>query len=97
MSKIRLDIEDLAVESFDTAGGQGDGAGTVHGREFTVIPDCRTVGSDCRTVQTGNPECPGCQVSGNASCVWCPGDTNTCYSCSWTDGVICVIDCSVVE
>lgn len=87
MSKIRLNIEDLAVESFNTAEGEGDGAGTVHGHWFTV-------GLDCRSVQSGAPDCPGCPVSGNASCVWCPGDTNTCYYCSWTngDGNICVIE-----
>jgi len=80
MIKIRLDMEDLKVESFATADGHGEKKGTVHAREFTV-------GFDCRTAQTGNAQCPGCQESGYASCVWCESNTltNDQY-CSWTDG-----------
>jgi len=78
MRKIKLGIEELRVESFATD-DVGTGNGTVHGREFTVGPGCRTA-------QTGSPACPGCQVSGNASCVWCQGDTETCQDCSWTNG-----------
>jgi hypothetical protein len=78
MAKIKLNLDQLQVESFGTD-ATGEQRGTVHGREFTVE-------WDCRTAQTGNPDCPGCQVSGVASCVWCQPDTGTCQDCSWTNG-----------
>lgn len=83
MAKIKLDLEQLEVETFGTDEA-GEPRGTVHGAEFTV-------GLDCRTAQSGNPDCFGCQVSGVASCVWCSPDTGTCQDCSWTfgDGAQC--------
>jgi hypothetical protein len=78
MRKTKLSLDTLQVESFDTDAA-GEQRGTVHAREFTV-------GFECRTAQTGNAQCPGCQNSGVASCVWCSPDTGTCQDCSWTDG-----------
>ncbi|HSU13261.1 hypothetical protein [Longimicrobium sp.] len=75
MRKIRLDVENLQVESFATDHASGK-AGTVHGREYTV-------GRECPTMEPG---AWGCQNSGVASCVWCPRETETCQDCSWTDG-----------
>jgi hypothetical protein len=45
MGKLRLDIEKLAVESFDTDGGNG-GRGTVRGNDTIVTEWC-----------TGYPDC----------------------------------------
>ena len=78
MRKITLDVEDLQVESFATDAAEGK-QGTVEGREFTV-------GIQCQTANTGRADCPGCQVSGAATCVWCQPDTGTCQDCSWTNG-----------
>ena len=39
MRKIHLDIDDLAVESFDTAKGEGAAAGTVRGHDATMVAD----------------------------------------------------------
>ncbi|HET7233215.1 MAG TPA: hypothetical protein VFJ16_24605 [Longimicrobium sp.] len=81
--KVRLVIDDLAVETF-SAGGNGFENGTVRGQEASYI-QCQTGwGAQCLTAATGNPDCPGCQVSGVASCVWCPADTQTCADCSYT-------------
>jgi hypothetical protein len=87
MRKIRLELEDLQVESFSTSPAGGAG-GTVEGHEFTLP-------SECPTVQTGQPAgCRGCQNSGNSSCVWCwAPDSGTCDDgCSWTfgDGNACI-------
>jgi hypothetical protein len=41
MRKLKLDVETLAVESFDTAHEESAGRGTVHGQSgipFTYIP-----------------------------------------------------------
>ena len=86
MRKIRLDVEALQVESFDTSAAAG-GEGTVHGREFTLP-------QECPSVESGAPGCRGCQNSGNSSCVWCiDPNSGTCEEgCSWTfgDGFICL-------
>jgi hypothetical protein len=78
MRKVKLALEELQVESFATDGA-GAGDGTVHGREFTVAPDCVTA-------QSGQPNCLGCQNSGVASCAYCQRETETCMDCSWTNG-----------
>jgi len=71
MRKIRLDVEELVVESFGTADGNGRKVGTVHGHYYTQLAGC--VGSefsDCATCLEG-----------------CPQDTMTCFaSCHMTDG-----------
>jgi hypothetical protein len=53
MRKIRLDIEDLTVESFDTA-DQEKSAGTVHGHE-TEDWGCNSEFSNCATCVEGCP------------------------------------------
>jgi hypothetical protein len=76
MRKIRLELEDLAVESFATDAADGR-TGTVRGNDLSI---------QCATQYTGQPDCPGCQVSGAATCVYCQADTETCQNCSWTNG-----------
>jgi len=75
MRKIRLEAEDLKVESFTTNSAAAR-EGTVHGREFTVGQECATV----------DPGVWRCQNSGVASCAWCQRETETCQDCSWTNG-----------
>jgi hypothetical protein len=48
MRKLTLDLEQIAVESFDTSGARSARPGTVRGREYTVDP-CHTV-NPCDTV-----------------------------------------------
>ena len=77
MRKIRLEIDDLAVESFDTADGKGKKTGTVHGHsEFTEFDGCNSQYSNCATCEYG-----------------CPQDTVTCFaSCRMTGGNNICID-----
>lgn len=55
MRKIRLDIEDLVVESFGPADGKG-GKGTVHGHDATRLAGCGPSElSNCATCLEGCP------------------------------------------
>lgn len=81
MRKIRLELDELAVESFATDAG-GGARGTVEGQSDYTNPE--TVQP---SMQTGHEGCPSCPVSGNASCMGtCPQDTFTCYTCSVVGG-----------
>ena len=66
MRKLRLDVEALAVESFETA-EERDGGGTVFGREeYTYIgcatdPECNTYGASCAVSRCYT--CESCPVS----------------------------------
>lgn len=86
MRKIKLEVEDLRIESFATD-GPVSASGTVYGRDFTTP-------RECPTVQSGDAACPGCHNSGNSSCVWClDPNSGTCDDgCSWTngDGAVCM-------
>lgn len=64
MRKIRLDIEELEVESFDTAEGRGK-AGTVRGHGFTQLGCVPSEFSDCATCLEG---CPRDTLTCFASC-----------------------------
>jgi hypothetical protein len=93
MKKIRLEVDNLEVESFATADGGGALAGTVHGHYTGDFGDVCTSPQDCPSVRTGHEGCPGCAVSGNLSCVGCPGDTKTCdMGCAATNGMAICID-----
>lgn len=66
MRKLRLDVETLAVESFETAEGL-QGRGTVEGREhYTYFcatePECRTIGASCAPSRCYT--CESCPPSG---------------------------------
>ena len=65
MRKIRLDIEELVVESFGTADGKG-GNGTVQGHGFTQFAGCvGSADSNCATCLEG---CPRDTMTCFASC-----------------------------
>ncbi|HEU0052026.1 MAG TPA: hypothetical protein VFQ39_02570 [Longimicrobium sp.] len=93
MKKLRLDMEDLRVESFQTAGGAGLSRGTVRGhatlRHCTEFVDC-TIDFGCGTVGcgTGAASCNGtCDASCNGSCASCVA---TCgASCNGTCDATC--------
>ena len=68
MKKLRLDVEELAVESFRTEAGEGEGRGTVRGREWWAAaePVAGVGGTD---VSTCDPkQACGCADSWEGSC-----------------------------
>lgn len=75
MRKLTLNPEDLKVETFATAREGARASGTVQGHWLPL-----DTLMDCRTAQAG------CEPSGNATCVYCPGDSITCVDCSYTNG-----------
>ena len=97
MKKLRLSVEDIAVESFATL-PQGARRGTVGGHGYSdttcnqIICDCPTNGYE-HTCNTCQASCNGsCEASCDGTCVNCPGPSagGTCdASCDWTCGSTC--------
>lgn len=84
MKKLRLELDALRVESFDTAGGAG-GRGTVQGHNVTYGESwdwpCEPVDSD----YTADPaQCQTqaytCAASCNGTCHSCNGTCHSCYA-----------------
>ncbi|HEX8905880.1 MAG TPA: pinensin family lanthipeptide [Longimicrobiaceae bacterium] len=73
MRKLRLDLDELAVESFETQRSAGH-AGTVKGREIDAADDGDIIGTIIILTQT----CP--------IVTWCASCVATCDSC---DGPSC--------
>ena len=73
MRKIRLEIEELAVESFDTAGQGAERRGTVHGNSaYSGWETCFTCQGTCQS---------GCGQTYQGTCArdaTCGGMDNTC-------------------
>lgn len=90
MKKITLDLDDLQVESFETAPESGDGRGTVFGYAPTVFGTCNcTAGSltcDTCTACNGGFTCEGTCETCWATCgVAQTGDGDSCDgSCTYT-------------
>jgi len=80
MSKIRLSIEDLSVESFTTCAAEG-GLGTVHGNAKTVDACVGNTefGPECETYY-GNGAC-----SANDGCASAPHGWTPCAGCVETN------------
>jgi hypothetical protein len=82
MRKIRLKIDDLSVDSFNTSGGEGKKVGTVRGYDWSEFEGCS--------------EFDGCnsQYSNCATCMYgCPQPSVTCFaSCLMTGGAGPCID-----
>ena len=94
MNKLRLDLEDLSVESFDTTPAARAENGTVFGQQCTCYTQCTCPG--CPTCDAScNGTCGGtCAASCNGTC----GDTcaGSCYgSCDDTCGGTCGHTCQV--
>jgi hypothetical protein len=91
MSKIKLSIENLTVESFATCAGEGE-HGTVFGNaktiDFCYTADGQASGCDAPECGTAYPACP----SANDGCASSPHSmTLPCNGCVETDH-FCVID-----
>jgi hypothetical protein len=97
MKKLSLNLDELAVESFDTTAAERAARGTVNGAQVSattcqqIICDCQTNGFECET----NYNCPQetdetCAATCGASCTFfcshtCPA--NTCaHSCEGSCG-----------
>lgn len=94
-SKLRLHLDSLQVETFDTAASTGPG-GTVHGRAVTFYTiDC----SGCNTgsePDSGNSKCTECGDCTDTSYQTCMGDScqaDSCYSCEVCDKSWRYTDC----
>jgi hypothetical protein len=77
MSKLRLTLEDLRIDSFDTLGEAGRRlSGTVYGRaDIITDPISRTQDPVACTYQTG-PTCPECPMTYGDTCrLTCKGDS----------------------
>lgn len=95
MKKMKLDLDALAVESFDTAPGTGAGHGTIRGHDSAPTepeePDTIAATCDCPPPGTNQTACGQftCQWSCDAGCsnVTCGGSTcwatcpDSCYVC----------------
>jgi hypothetical protein len=72
--KIRLDFEELVVESFVTADGREKTAGTVRGHGTNLTLRCNiSDGSYCATCGYGGQVCPQDTVTCGASCLMTDG------------------------
>jgi hypothetical protein len=96
MKKLKLDLEDLSVESFATTPEPRAEGGTVFGQQCTcytqcTCPGCPTCDASCNGTCGGT--CGGtCDASCNGtcdgSCDFSCGDTcgDTCFGCNATYG-----------
>lgn len=86
MRKIRLEMDALAVESFDTA-REAAGSGTVHARDLTIGPFDWCESNPCPgpeqtlTYAWERCECVVPEPGQTASCVSCPMDTRPESGC----------------
>ncbi|HEX6912121.1 MAG TPA: hypothetical protein VF142_17090 [Longimicrobium sp.] len=89
--KLSLNLDDLAVDSFDTTAHEKP-KGTVFGEQCTcytncTCPGCPTCDASCNG--TCDASCNGtCDVSCNGTCAGTCGDTcyETCYGAYTCDG-----------
>ena len=66
MRKIRLDLDDLTVESFNTAPAEGKQGGTIKGHATYFVGCVASENSDCATCLDG---CPQDTLTCMASCL----------------------------
>ncbi|HEX2206859.1 MAG TPA: hypothetical protein VHG93_04200 [Longimicrobium sp.] len=84
MHKLKLVMDDLRVESFDTTAAAGE-KGTVFGEQCTCYSDCT---------------CPGCPTCDGTCPATCPYtcDDRTCASCQGScDSCVASCFCSMGE
>jgi hypothetical protein len=97
MHKLSLDLDQLAVESFDTVGESGKRAGTVRGYDLTqttcgqFICDCPTgSGESCRPEFCDTAGCESDDCSGLGHTCVQPSCFNSCPgTCGATDPCFC--------
>lgn len=80
MKKVKLEVDELAVESFETSAGEEEGRGTVFGNVKET--DIRYCGSGYRCYTDNEPEC---------ATQWYGCNTNQCsiYICDTIEGSQC--------
>ena len=83
-SKLTLNLDDLAVDTFDTTRGERQ-KGTVFGEQCTcytqcTCPGCPTCYASCNGTCGGTCGENTCAVSCNGTCN-CPSDATCDYSC----------------
>lgn len=82
MRKTKLDLEVLAVDSFETTAGAGDAPGTVHAHGGDAPKPTPPQYADCTCVYTC--DCPSAYY-------WCGDGYHTIYSCDYTRNESCLI------
>ena len=91
MEKLKLQLDNLTVESFDTT-CEVKGSGTVRGEQATnTCPGCPTCAATCAYTcdDATCPNCPTCAVSCNGTC-----QGQTCWdSCGRTCWDTCGLGC----
>jgi hypothetical protein len=91
MEKLKLQLDNLSVESFDTT-CEAKGHGTVRGEQATnTCPGCPTCAATCAYTcdDATCPQCPTCAASCNGTCAGA-----TCFdSCGRTCWDTCGIGC----
>ncbi|MGD8778128.1 MAG: hypothetical protein PVH88_04125 [Ignavibacteria bacterium] len=99
MKKLKLNLEDLRVESFELNPGKEINKGTIHGNEQPTVVDDTCVEPSCDGTcyeDTCEDTCgvgPTCDYATCVNTAACGGG-NTCdYSCGSTCGLTCVKIC----
>jgi hypothetical protein len=77
MRKLKLDVEDLAVESFDSVDLHDDDEGTVHANETDAYDCGRTNDPRLRECVTPYFDC----ATNGWTCVWCGGPISPTAFC----------------
>jgi len=90
MRKLKLRVEELRVESFDTAGARG-GRGTVRGAEDTNESGCMIASCGVTCPLSCEPSCPygGCDDTAPRGCEGTNASGCVILSC----GVTCPLSC----
>ncbi len=92
MNKMKLDLDSLFVESFDTSSGPA-GRGTVRGLDSWLEPETIAASCDCPPPPTGPTACGQATCGASCTCpytdVTCAGSTcwqtcpDSCNACGW--------------
>lgn len=102
MRSLKLTLEDLTVDSFDTTPREGARAGTVYGHE-SYLSECRCTGGWCEgesttPCQAGTYGGNTCESTCNQIACGCTGYPDTCDiscngTCQWNGGETCYNGC----
>jgi hypothetical protein len=90
MKKLRLDLDQLTVDSFDTA-SHAEKKGTVFGEQCTCYTNCTCPGCPtCDNTACGQNTCYTCEWSCGGSCWYteCGGNTIDAHTCNPSRGIV---------
>lgn len=101
MQKLKLNLEALSVESFDTTGAEAEQRGTVKGHipPWTEGRECESIDVctnwDCGTAYS---DCGGCGTAAS-DCGTCATNCGSCYdaTCGATYCGTCATDCGTCD